>query len=416
MLVTFTFTFIRAENALIHEQDCVGGTVFRRIPPKKMEHYKMNMIVTGQFEVKSDTSRELVEKLTRAWDKKSLRAVRAGGVSTLALALAACGGEDNTPFNQADIDAAVAPLNDQITTLTAAKTVADEALEAALADVSTAEETIAQLTSEASDAADALEEAIAERDTAAASLVTANADLATANTSLTAANTSLSEVRADLGLSSTATAQDMMNAITALEDTASANGDAATAANASLASLRTDLGLTADATTQDMIDAITALEAAASDAATARDAAITSLSNIAVDLGLASGASEAEIIAAIDELQAAIAAANPETVTEYTVTDGQLVGANATAGGVYTLDMIGSPASATITVESDGITYTNLILDTGAANVTVIAGDQNGAGDNITIVGSGTNDVTLGAGNDSLIVYGSGTTVVNAGA
>ena len=49
-----------------------------------------------------------------------------------------------------------------------------------------------------------------------------------------------------------------MNAITALEDTASANGDAATAANASLASLRTDLGLTADATTQDMIDAITA--------------------------------------------------------------------------------------------------------------------------------------------------------------
>ena len=122
----------------------------------------MNMIGTGQFEVKADTNEDLVKKLVGTWEKKSLKAARAGGVSTLALALAACGGEDNTPFAQADIDAAVAPLNDQITSLTAAKEDADSALTAANADKATAE----------------------------ANLATANAALATANAALETANTS----------------------------------------------------------------------------------------------------------------------------------------------------------------------------------------------------------------------------------
>ncbi|MDC1193743.1 hypothetical protein N8075_06170 [Planktomarina temperata] len=117
----------------------------------------------------------------------------------------------------------------------------------------------------------------------------------------------------------------------------------------------------------------------------------------------------AELIEAYNNL------VNPTEVSSYTVTDSDLVVANATANGVLTVNFVGSPASATVTVESTGISYTNLILNTGTTNATVVAGDQVGAGDTITIVGSGTNDVTLGAGNDTLTVFGSGTTVVNAG-
>jgi len=406
-----------------------------------MEHYKMNMIGTGQFDVKADASQELVKKLVGTWDKKSLQAARAGGVSTLALALAACGGEDNTPFAQADLDAAIAPLNTQIATLTTAKAAADDAVEAAEADLETAQSslttvqadlttskadlatatanlttanaTVERLNSEASDAADALAAAIAERDTATASLTTANSSLATANADLTAANTSLAEVRTDLGLSSTATAQDMMSAITALEDSASANGDVATAAKTSLSSLRTDLGLADDASTQEMIDAITALETAASDAATARDAATGSLAAIAVDLGIASGASEAEIIAAIDDLQAAVAAANPTAVTSYTVSASDLVSANANSSGILALSMTGSPDDASVAVASAGIDYKNLIITAGDTNVTVTAGNQSGSdGDTITIVGDGNNTVNVGEGADTVVFYGSGNNTV----
>jgi hypothetical protein len=199
--------------------------------------------------------------------------------------------------------------------------------------------------------------------------------------------------------------------ITAIESIENARDTATTdlgTSNTSLSAVRTDLGMAPDATAQDMITAIGAIE-------TARDAAVTSIATIAVDLALLSGATEAEVLDAIQVLQDAYAISNPTTVSAYTVTDYDLVNANATANGVFTLGMVGSPTSATVTVESDGITYTNLILDTGTTNTTVVAGDQVGAGDTITIVGTGTNDVTLGAGNDTLTVFGSGTTVVNAG-
>ena len=71
----------------------------------------MNMISTGAFQNEMDASnkqQELVKKLTAAWEKKNSKAARAGGVSLMALSLAACGDEDDTPFSQADVDAAVA--------------------------------------------------------------------------------------------------------------------------------------------------------------------------------------------------------------------------------------------------------------------------------------------------------------------
>jgi hypothetical protein len=70
----------------------------------------MNMISTVPFLAEADATNkqaELVKKLTGAWEKKNSKAARAGGVSLMAVSLAACGGEDTTPFSQADIDTAV---------------------------------------------------------------------------------------------------------------------------------------------------------------------------------------------------------------------------------------------------------------------------------------------------------------------
>ena len=73
---------------------------------------KMNMISTGSFQTETSASNkksELLKTLTAAWEKKNSNAARAGGVSLMALTLAACGSsEDTTAFSQADVDAAKA--------------------------------------------------------------------------------------------------------------------------------------------------------------------------------------------------------------------------------------------------------------------------------------------------------------------
>jgi hypothetical protein len=82
----------------------------------------MNMISTGAFLPETDAStkqNELVKKLTAAWEKKNSKTARAGGASLMALSLAACGGEDDTPFSAADVSAAEAAAT------TAALTAAD---------------------------------------------------------------------------------------------------------------------------------------------------------------------------------------------------------------------------------------------------------------------------------------------------
>jgi Ca2+-binding RTX toxin-like protein len=68
----------------------------------------MNMISTA-FPIEQDASKkqgDLVKKLTSVWEKKNSKTARAGGLSLMALSLAACGAEDDTPFSQADVTAA----------------------------------------------------------------------------------------------------------------------------------------------------------------------------------------------------------------------------------------------------------------------------------------------------------------------
>jgi len=59
-----------------------------------MEQKKMNMISTGAFLNEMDASNKqetVAEKFARVWEKKNAKAARAGGVSLMALSLAACG-------------------------------------------------------------------------------------------------------------------------------------------------------------------------------------------------------------------------------------------------------------------------------------------------------------------------------------
>ena len=160
----------------------------------------MNMITTA-FPIEADTAskqKDLVSKLISVWEKKNSKAARAGGVSLMALSLAACGAEDETPFAQSDIDAATAPLTAAVTT---AQTQAATALvgkataEAAQAAAETQAATalVAQAAAEATAATALVGKATAEaatatatsaKETAEASLIVAQAAQATAEASL----------------------------------------------------------------------------------------------------------------------------------------------------------------------------------------------------------------------------------------
>ena len=58
----------------------------------------MNMISTGAFQTEMDADKQptLAEKFAAVWEKKNAKAARAGGLSLMALSLAACGSDDTT--------------------------------------------------------------------------------------------------------------------------------------------------------------------------------------------------------------------------------------------------------------------------------------------------------------------------------
>jgi hypothetical protein len=59
----------------------------------------MNMISTGAFQTEMDASNNqstIAKKFAAVWEKKNAKAARAGGVSLMALSLAACGSDDAT--------------------------------------------------------------------------------------------------------------------------------------------------------------------------------------------------------------------------------------------------------------------------------------------------------------------------------
>jgi hypothetical protein len=206
----------------------------------------MNMISTA-FPTETDASSKqdkLVSKLVGAWEKKNSKAARAGGVSLMALSLAACGAEDDTPFAQSDIDAATAPLSAAVivaeAATVAAQTQAASALVAqAAAETQAATAIAAQAAAEvqaatalvgklASDAAAATATVAAATATAAAATATtakeaAEASLATAQASLTAETAA--KAAAEASLATVQASYDLLVAPKTLAATTSAVAD-----------------------------------------------------------------------------------------------------------------------------------------------------------------------------------------------
>jgi len=90
-----------------------------------MEQKKMNMISTGAFLNETDASNKqstMAEKFAAVWEKKNAKAARAGGVSLMALSLAACGGSSSTttttPTADPEPTTPVAPTNQSFTLTT----------------------------------------------------------------------------------------------------------------------------------------------------------------------------------------------------------------------------------------------------------------------------------------------------------
>jgi len=190
------------------------------------------MISTGAFQTEMNSSskqQDLVKKLTAAWEKKNSKTARAGGLSLMALSLAACGSDDDTPFSQADVDAAVAAseaalINEVNTSFGTAFTADDEsavifasvaASDNAPLETAAAEALVAQAAAEADAAAALVAQAAAEADAATALVAqaAAEADAATAlvaqaaaEASLAAANTAKAASDADAAAANTAKA------------------------------------------------------------------------------------------------------------------------------------------------------------------------------------------------------------------
>jgi len=84
----------------------------------------MNMISTGAFQNEMDASNKtetLVTKLVSAWEKKNAKVARAGGVSLMALSLAACGSSDDdsaTTDTTTTVSTPATPVVDAAKTLT----------------------------------------------------------------------------------------------------------------------------------------------------------------------------------------------------------------------------------------------------------------------------------------------------------
>jgi len=91
----------------------------------------MNMISTGAFLGEMDASSKkgsALAKLTSAWEKKNAKAAKAGGVSLMALSLAACGSDDTTTTSSSTSTDTSTTTTTTVTPVTPALTVGNDAV------------------------------------------------------------------------------------------------------------------------------------------------------------------------------------------------------------------------------------------------------------------------------------------------
>jgi hypothetical protein len=308
----------------------------------------------------SNKQSELVKKLTAAWEKKNTKAARAGGASLMALSLAACGGDDDTPFSQADIDLALTDTSGTAhATVDAAITSNDVAIAAAV-----------DITSD-------------------------NADVAAAATAAAiAADTTLFD-QDDVDAASAAAliAGAASVDITSDNDAASAAGFIAGAASVDITSDNADVAAAAAAAvdiTTDNAD-VAAAAAAAVDITTDNAAAVTAA------LTDANGVVHADVDAAIASNDAAVALAVDLTTDNAAATDAAV----AAATDFTSLDDLVAAYTGLTTPSSNTLTANQDIVNLTSANDTITGTSAtlaNGQGD--VIVDSSATD------NDTLTING----------
>jgi hypothetical protein len=223
----------------------------------------MNMISTGAFLTEMDASdkqqNSLVNKLVSAWEKKNSKTARAGGVSLMALSLAACGSSDDTSdavsYTQAQLDAA-----------TAAATAAAEATAATAATATAATAATAQATAVAAAEATAATAATAAAAAAATAQAAAVAAVDTSTDDAAAVTLSLRNAAAEAGATGTSTMTDaeLIVAIKTANDAAIAAAVDLTTDNAAA----TNTSVAAVTAFDTLAELVTAYDAAIAPAAT----------------------------------------------------------------------------------------------------------------------------------------------------
>jgi len=342
----------------------------------------------------SNKQSELVKKLTATWEKKNTKAARAGGASLMALSLAACGGDDNTPFSQADVTAAEEAA-------TAAAIAADTTPFAqADVDAAAAAATVAAQESVTEAQADAAAALVAQQ-AAEATAAAAQVDAATALVAQQAAETSAAA--ATVALTAAQAAQATAEADKTAAEAAQATAEAdLLAAQASLATAQSDLTaktaeydtlVASNATLQDSYDALVAPKALTLTAATAGETLI--------------GGSGADTFSGDkDSIDA------NDTITDATDGDGDVANLSdngdldaLTISNVETVNVtVASTAAGTTTVDAANFSGVD-VLNITRADVTVgsstIAGNKS-----IVVANMDANDVAK-------VVAGAGTTTMN---
>jgi Ca2+-binding RTX toxin-like protein len=326
----------------------------------------MNMISTGSFLTDASASekqKELVRTLTTAWEKKNSKAARSGGVSLMALSLAACGSsEDTTPYSADDLaakfDEGVASVD--ITSDNEAVAATARAEGVASVDITTDNEAVA---------ATARAEGVASVD-----ITTDNAQ---------AVSLALRDAAANLGVSNTVSMTDaeLITAIKTANDAAvsaavDVTSDNASAVTAALKAAADDLGVTGTASMSNA-ELITAIKTA-NDAAVQAAVDLTSNDTAAINAAVAADTSFATLAELVEAYNAL---ANPATYVLTTGVNNFTGSAIANSFDASTVNSLsngdtldGGDGADTLTATLNGLTLSVNSTSIETFNVTALTG------------------------------------------
>ena len=361
-------------------------------------------MISTAFPIETDASNKLeplAKKFASVWEKKNSKAARAGGISLMALTLAACGAEDDTPFSQDDIDAATAPLTAAVTvaqtqaaTALVAQAAAETATQAATVQAATAMVAKAAADTQAATALVAQAAAEATAATAVVASATATAAKVTAETALATAQAALVvETAAKVAAqTSQATAEASLVTAQAAQTTAEGLYNALIAPRAAALSTGTDVlqGGEGNDSYTGVAGTVTAGDSVRDSSTIDADTlSVTSTTNLFNDITIQNIESVSFAINNLNPGATTINAVNYSGVDNLTITRGDIVVGGATLSGNKTVavDNVAGGALGIAKITTAGVTTSVTVTQDISAGVTVDANNATGA---FIITGAGT--------------------------